>query len=150
MWTCHDGNNICFKSVWKRSHVWLTCLKRERSRLSLLYNTPSHTRARDGQGTGGRRPWHFMKQEALSGIPLVLCAWMCLCVREEHRRREWERQKCPSWLFLCLNMVWKTKRGQGGVTRHHTSHHMLLSLYAITGQQLFSLSHETNVHVEYH
>lgn len=146
MWTCRDGNNICFKSVWKRSHVWLTWPKQEQAS---PYNTPSHTRAHDGRGTGGCWPWHFMKQEALSRIPLVLCAWMCLCVREKHGRIEWERLKCPSWLFLCLNMVWKTKRGQGGVTRHHTSHHMLLSLYAITGQHLFSLSYEMNVHVEY-
>lgn len=86
------------------------------------YNTPSHTRSHDGRGTGGRRLWHFMKREALSGIPLVLCASVCLCVREKYRRKEWAREKHPSWLFLCLNMVWKTKRGQGGVTDHSPSH----------------------------
>lgn len=126
----------------KTSHVW-----RRLSR-TILPLTPAHN---DGRGTGGRRLWHFMKRGALSGIPLVLCACTCLCVREKYRRKERERQKRPSWPFLCLNMVWKTKRGQGGDTQSPAVTCLITCSCpsnAITGRQLFLLPCEPNMHVE--
>lgn len=64
----------------KSSHAQCAHMAQARAMQAFPCNTPSHTRAHDGRGTGGRRLWRFMKREALSGIPLALCASVCLCV----------------------------------------------------------------------
>lgn len=104
----------------KRSHVWLMWPVAKATQ-AFPYNAPSHTGPHDGRGTGGRRLWHFMKREALSGNPSgIVCLNMFVRERETATERAGEAEASITAHSVSKHGV-EDKARTGGVGDHPPS-----------------------------